>query len=152
MKIILTKTASGALAPIDQQSIDAIAKLKLGEGVEVSIKYVNNVEFHRKLFALLNFAFDHWEPVGIKYKGIQVEKNFEQFRRDLICLAGHGEAVINLKGEIRVVAKSLKFSKMDQEEREALYSSVINVILKKILTNYTKQDLDNVINNLLAFT
>ena len=41
---------------------------------------------------------------------------------------------------------------MDEIEFETLYSATIDVILSRILTKYTRQDLDNVINQLLAFT
>jgi hypothetical protein len=150
--IVLIKAASGALVPADQQSIEYISKMKLGGAVTATVKRHNNPAFHRKMFALLNLAFEHWEPDEKEYKGQRVQKNFDQLRKDITILAGYYETVITFRGDVRVVAKSLNFSSMGPEERESLYSSIINVVLAKILTNYTRDDLDNVINQVLAFT
>ena len=150
-EIVLTKAASGALVPVDPQAIEYISKLKLGAGITASIKRHNNPAFHRKLFALLNIAFDAWEPNAKEYKGEVIQKNFDQFRKDITILAGYSETVINFKGDIRVVAKSLNFSKMEHDEREALYNAVINVVLSRILTKYTRDDLDNVVEQILRF-
>lgn len=149
--IVLTKAAGGALVPIDQQAIDFLAKLKLGAGVTVEIKRHRNPAFHRKFFALLNLAFDAWEPTEATYKGQPVGKNFDQFRNDIVVLAGHYEMAVNLKGETRLTAKSISFASMSQDDFEDLYSATVNVVLAKILTNYTRDDLDNVVNQVLGF-
>ena len=150
--IVLTKTAGGALMPADQQAVDFIAKLKLGAGVTATVKQQRNPKHHRKFFALLNLAFEAWEPEALEYKGERVGKNFDQFRNDLVVLAGHYEMAVNMRGEVRLTAKSISFGSMAQAEFDALYSSVVNVVLAKILTRYTRDDLDNVINQLLSFT
>jgi hypothetical protein len=81
-----------------------------------------------------------------------VAKNFNQFRNDVVVLAGFFETTMTLKGEVRVIAKSLSFASMEQDEFDSLYNAVVSVILSKILKNYTRDDLDNVINRLLDFT
>ncbi len=149
--IALTKTANGALIPIDQQGMDYVAKMKLGGAVTASIKKLNNPDFHRKLFALFNLGFEAWEPTELEYKGEKVQKEFNQFRRDITVLAGYFDSAISFKGDVRLTAKSLNFNAMDHDEREKLYSAVINVILSRILTKYTRTDLDNVISQVLAF-
>lgn len=150
-EIVLTKTASGALAPVDPQAAEYIAKLKIGQGVRANIKKHNNPAFHAKMFALFSLAYEAWEPDAKTYKGEQVQKNFDQFRKDLTILAGYSETVINFKGEVRVVAQSLNFSAMSQEDREKLYSASINVVLSRILTKYTKDDLESVLESVLRF-
>jgi hypothetical protein len=146
------KAANGMLAPLDPQSIEYVSRLKLGAGVTATIKKHNNPAFHRKMFALFNLAFEAWEPAAQEYKGAIVQKNFDQFRKDLTILAGYYESTINLRGEVRLIAKSLNFSAMGQEEREACYSAIINVILAKLLTNYTREDLDAWVERVLAYT
>jgi hypothetical protein len=150
--IVLMKVAGGALVPVDQQAVDYITKLKLGTAVTATVRRQRNPAFHRKFFALLNLAFESWEPVDNTYKGQQVSKNFEQFRNDVTVLAGHYEMAVTLKGETRLTAKSISFGSMSQEEFESLYSATVDVILARILKNYTRDDLDNVINQLLGFT
>lgn len=149
--IVLTKAAGGALIPVDQQALDFLAKLKTGAGVTVEIKRHRNPAFHRKFFALLNLAFDAWEPTAATYKGEPVGKNFDQFRNDVIVLAGHYEMAVNLRGETRLTAKSISFAKMKPDDFENLYSATVNVILSRILTNYTRDDLDSVVEQVLRF-
>lgn len=150
--IVLTKTANGMLIPIDPQAVEFLAKIKLGGAITATVKRHRNPAFHRKYFALLNLAFDAWEPVHATYKGQAVGKNFAQFRNDITVLAGHYEMAVNLRGETRLTAKSISFSNMSQDDFDALYSSTINVLLAKVLTNYTRDDLDEVVERLLRFT
>lgn len=149
--IVLLKTPGGALAPADAQAAEFVAKLKMGAPVRAEVKRVRNYQFHKKLFALLNFAFENWEPTEATYKGQVVHKNFDQFRNDVTVLAGYGETTMTLKQEIRVVAKSISFGSMDQDEFDALYGAIVNTILKHILTNYSRDDLDAVMEQLLGF-
>ena len=150
-ELVLTKAPGGALIPADPQAAEFIGKLKLGQGVTAAIKRHRNPAFHRKFFALLNLAYDAWEPTVATYKGQVVGKNFDQFRNDILCIAGHFEMAVNLRGETRVTAKSISFGAMDQHEFESVYNSVANAILQRILTNYTRDDLDAVIDRLMGF-
>jgi len=152
MELVLAKAANGALVPVDQQSIEAIAKLKLGQGVKVTGTRHNNVAFHKKIFALANLAYEAWEPVNKEHKGVPILKNFDQFREDLTILAGFYETRVRLNGEIRFIAKSWSFARMPDDEKDRLYNGIINVVLSNILTNYTRDDLDNVVNQVLSFT
>jgi hypothetical protein len=150
-EIVLTKAAGGVLVPCDPQAAEFIAKMKVGAGVRATVTQQRNVKFHRKLFALLNLAFDHWEPVVATYKGQIVGKNFDQFRNDITVLAGHYEMAVTLRGETRLTAKSISFANMSQDEFDSLYSSVVSVVLARILTNYTQDQLDAVMDQLLGF-
>ena len=150
-EIVLAKDPGGALIPVDPQAVEFISKLKLGQGVTAAIKRHRNPAFHRKFFALLNLAYEAWEPTVATYKGQVVGKNFDQFRNDVLCIAGHFEMAVNLRGETRVTAKSISFGAMDQHEFESVYNSVANAILQRILTNYTRDDLDAVIDRLMGF-
>lgn len=152
MELVLAKAANGSLVPVDQQSIEAIAKLKLGQGVKVTVTRHNNVAFHRKIFALANLAYEAWEPVNKEHKGVPILKNFDQFREDITILAGFYETRVRLNGEVRFIAKSWSFARMPDDEKDRLYNGIINVVLSNILTNYTRDDLDNVVNQVLSFT
>lgn len=151
-EIMIMKTLGGALVPCDPQAAEFIQKMKVGAGVRAKVSKTRNTFFHRKFFALLNHAFDAWEPAQKEYKGIAIQKNFEQFREDVTILAGFYEMNVRLDGSIRFSAKSISFASMSQDEFENLYSAVINVILSRILTNYTRGDLENVINQILSFS
>lgn len=151
-EIVLMKV-SNILVPHDEAAAAFIQKMKAGELTHADFKRVRNYKFHKKFFALLDFAFEQWEPSGeLTYQGMPVAKNKERFRKDLIILAGFYESTVNLKGDIRLEAKSISFGLMNEIEFEQLYNATVDVVLRRILTNYSKQDLDNVINQLLSFT
>lgn len=150
-ELVLTKGPNGILIPMDQQSKDFIEKLNSDAGLAVNVKRHNNPLFHRKMFALFNLAFEAWHPDELTYKGEIVSKNFDQFRNDVTILAGFYTSSINLRGEVRLTAKSLSFSAMDQEEREKVYSAVLDVVLQKILTRYERDDIENVLSQVMGF-
>lgn len=152
MEIVLAKAANGCLVPVDQQGIDAIAKMKLGQGVKVMMTRHNNVAFHRKMFALANLAYEAWEPAEKTHKGMPIAKNFDQFREDITILAGFYHTRVRLDGSVRFIAKSWSFASMPDEEKDRLFNEIVNVILTRILTNYTRDDLDNVVEQVLRFT
>ncbi len=150
-EIVLTKVAGGVLAPMDPQAAEYIAKLRTGGAVRATVKQQRNPAFHRKFFALLNLAYDAWEPAANTFKGQVVGKNFDQFRNDIVCLAGFYEVAVNLRGETRVTAKSISFASMDQHEFDGLYNAVVDVVLKHVLTTYDREALDAVMDRLIGF-
>ncbi len=124
--------ANGALHPASDHDRLLLDKIKTGTAVRIQYKKVRNYEFHKKMFALLNFAFDNWEPendVG--------EKNFNQFREDIIILAGFYYRYVRLDNSTRIKAKSISFTAMDETEFEDLYNKTIDVIVKHVLQNYS---------------
>ncbi|MYM81137.1 DUF1367 family protein [Duganella sp. FT50W] len=144
---------SNILVPHDEAAAAFIQKMKAGELTHADFKRVRNYRFHKKYFALLDFAFEQWEPRdGLTYQGMPVAKNKERFRKDLIILAGFYESTVNLRSEVRLEAKSISFGLMDEVEFEQLYNATVDVVLRRILTRYTRQDLDEVVNQLLRFT
>jgi hypothetical protein len=146
------KTPSQVLVPADPAAAAFIEKLKVGTGLTAEIKKHRNIRFHRKFFALLNVAFDAWEPSIKMHKDMPVQKNFDRFRKDLIIAAGFYDVVVNLKGEVRAEPQSISFKSMEDEEFADLYSKVVDVILGRILTHYTRDDLDRVVEMVMSFT
>lgn len=156
MRLLMTKTPQQALVPFDAAARELIEKLKVGASVWVEVKRARNAKFHRKLFSLLNLAYDLWEPEAKTYKGQPIAKNFDGFRRDIIILAGHYEAVYSLNGDVRLDAKSIAFDKCDEDEFEEIYKGVLNVVWDKVLRQVagygTPEDVDRVVNQLLAYS
>lgn len=149
-EIMLTKVNQGFI-PAFESDREAMSRIKQGAIVRCAIVQPRNVKFHRKFFALLNLAFDSWEPPDAEFRGMPVQKNFDRFRKDVVIAAGWYDVVANLKGEVRAEARSISFAKMDEEEFSRLYNAVANVILQKVLTNYTRDDLDRVVEQILSF-
>jgi len=152
---MIFKRIQGGYEPFDNEAHKTAISTPVG-GTTAFDKVINprNVKFHRKYFALLNFAFQHWNPGELNYKktpSVVPEKSFDQFREDVTILAGFYRQEIRLDGSVRTKAKSVSFGNMKPEAFEELYSNTINVILKRVLVNYDKEQLDKVIMELLNF-
>lgn len=150
-ELVLQKLANGSFVPVDESSKKYLNKIPVGQGITGKFKRHRNPGFHRKYFVLLHYAFDMWTPAVRQYKGMVVHKEFEQFRNDIVVLSGHYETSVNLNGDVRLRAKSLAFDSMDQEEFQSVYEATITVILDRILANYTRQDLDNAVAQIMSF-
>lgn len=139
------------LTPATEEDWEKHNRYKLGSLVSGKFTEKRNGQFHNKFFSMLDVGFQAWNPGELDEKWGVPEKNPEQFREDVIIKAGYYTVSARLDGSIRVRAKSIKFGKMQQEEFEKLYSNVVNVLLRDVLTNYTKDDLNNVVNQILGY-
>jgi hypothetical protein len=121
-----------------------LIKSEPGQIVNIEASFPRNLKFHRKFFALLNLGFEAWQP-ATKFKGMEIAKDFDQFRSDVTILAGFYEQTFTLK------AKSIAFGSMEEPEFEALYSAVVNVLLQRVLTTYEdRAQLDAVVDQILG--
>ena len=130
-----------------------LKNINVGEMLKISFSTPRNQKFHKKYFALLNLGYEHWTPARKhkKYKGVPVEKNFDVFRDDIQIMAGFYTLSFGVDGAMKTVPKSISFANMEQDEFERVYDAVVNVILKNVLSNYTRADLDNVIEKMMGF-
>jgi len=155
VSIYLRKLANGTLAGATEADQEALKRFKLGATLRCEIKQQRNYQFHRKFFALCQFAFDLWSEGNMPlFKGERVQPQFERFRHDLVILAGYYHPVVAINGEVRVEADSIAFSSMDEATFETCFSNVINVILGKVLPNknLTEEKLRQVVDELLEFS
>ena len=150
-ELVLMKAPGGALIPADEDARETVNGWKVGQGVRAKVSRMRNLAFHRKFFAMLNLGFDAWEPPPVVLNGIPAVKNFERFRKDVLIQAGFYELTVNMRGEARAEAKSISFGSMDEDEFEKVYSKVADVLLQKVLTTYTREDLDRVVEEMLGF-
>ncbi len=141
------KVSSTTLVAATDHDTELLKHIKQGQPTRLTFKRVRNYEFHKKFFALLNLAFDYWEPP----ENLVGEKNFEQFRADIIILCGFYHQWIRLDGSTRVTAKSISFANMSEDEFEKLYAKAIDVIIKHALKNYTGDMLRSVVEQCEAF-
>lgn len=155
MDIVLTKLPNGTLAPASDSDAEQLKKVKTGAGVRVQLTRMRNYEFHKRWFALANYAFEMWSDIKgpMEYRGQQIQPNFNRFRKDLTILAGYYETVFNVRGEMRLEAKSLSFGSMGQDEFERLYSATIQAVLSKILTGcgLSEEKLRNYVDQVMSF-
>lgn len=151
MELLLIKTQQGAFIPFDDNHAEACKRFKVGATIRAKVATMRNPKFHRKFFAMLDVGFDAWEPPESEHRGLPVQKNRERFRKDCIIAAGFYEPVANINGDVRAEAKSISFARMDDAEFEQVYSAVADVLLQRVLRNYTRADLDEVVDRIMGF-
>lgn len=151
-EVLLRKIQNVGFAPADEAEAEKVVRFKNGGVVRAKFTQFRNYEFHKKFFAMLKVGFDAWEPPELEHKGLPVQKNFDRFRKDCTIAAGFYDPVANLRGEVRAEARSISFASMTQEDFEKVYSAVVDVLLERVLTKYTRADLDRVVEELMAFT
>ena len=130
----------GALVPGDADAWAAFAKMKEEAAYLVNLNRPRNISHHRKLFALLGLVQDHsdkWPTV-------------ETLLDDLKISTGLFETRINaVTGIPYVVAKSISFASMAQEEFEQWFDRAVDLICKQVL-DMSRDDLLAEIGDILA--
>ena len=128
MKLFVFKSGS-KLVPCTSEDKDKIAKMPSGSPFEIEWKRQRNPKFHRKFWALMQFAWEH-KPEWMD-SNFPTSKNVpDEFRREIVKRAGYYVEYTNFKGVKEFNAKSIAFDKMDESEFEELYSACIDVIIK----------------------
>ena len=121
------------LVPDDPISEEAIRAIPPGEVVMIRWSRPRNVKFHRKFFALLKAGFelqDHFD-------------NLEAFRFWLTIKAGFFDIVQAPDGKIMFIPKSISFAKMSEDEFEALYNHIIDILITEF--GVTREDVERVL-------
>jgi len=112
-------------------------KIKINQAIQVNFTKPRNYLFHKKYFALLNLA----------YSNSDYDMSFEDFRIEVIKRAGFYRTVKDFKGNKVYYANSISFAKMDNLEFEKLYSKTLDVIIKYVLKENTKEEIiENIVN------
>lgn len=136
------------LIPFDAESEQWLLTKKNGDYFDVEIKTPRNYRFHKKFFKLLDISFPYWKPeIDSKYG--EVLKGFDQYREAVTIQAGYYEQYFTLKGEVRIVAKSISFAAMDEEEFSVFYDQAVNVIVADVMVGYTVEQIHELIGNFL---
>ncbi len=151
--LMLVKGQGNTLMPMTAADFETVQKIKIGRPVAASITQPRNPVFHRRFFALLNLAFDYWEPEVQEWKGIKAEKSFEVFREQVTILAGYREVTYNLDGSVKVTAKSISFGRMEEQEFQKLYKAVFNVLWRMVLskTDMNEPQIETILAQMLEF-
>ena len=139
------------LLPIDDDGKEWFAKLKSGAQVTAKVSVQRNRKFHRKFFAMLKVAYENneWPEIDTPYG--PAKTSAKMFRRYVTVKAGFFHMDVTPDGNFRPEAESIKFGKMEEAEFEKLYSAVLDVILQRFLSNWTRGDMDNAVDQILEF-
>ncbi len=147
----LFKKIQGVLVPVDKETIRFVSKKKEGAILSGEFSEPRNIDFHKKFFSLLDLGYGHFNPV-VKHHDIVLKKNKEEFRKNIIILAGYYKTTFDIYGNVVLHAKSISFGRMKQDEFEKLYQKVIDVLLDKVLTNYTREEAEAAAMELIRYS
>lgn len=143
--------SSAGLIPFDPDAQAWFEKTKMGAIVHGKMVVPVNGKFRRKFFVMLRCAYDNHDWPMIATQWGEAQTSFEVFREYVTIKAGHFVMDATPQGKPRAKAKSIKFAKMKDAEFEAVYSSVLDVILMEFLSNWKRGDMDNAVNQMLSF-
>ena len=152
MTTIYLRKINDYFFPADELSAEEMESIPTNIEFKAELTRPRNYKFHKKFFTLIEVSYKAWEGPVIEHNGEIIKANLVRFRKDITIMCGYYDLVVNINGELRKEAKSISFANMDQAEFEKLYSTAIDVILGKVLSNYTREDLDEQVNNILSFT
>ena len=144
---------SHGLMPFDDDARVWLSARKRGELATINPTVKRNGKFFSKWWALIQVAFDWWQPEPERnmVAGKKVEKNLERFRKDIIIQTGRYDALVNTKNEVKAEAHSISWAKMDEVEFTKLYNDTITVLLKILPDHIREEDLRNVEASIMEF-
>ena len=140
MKLLVINTPRG-LVPMGDDDYEEKKKLKLGQTYSVEIKVARNLDFHRKYFALVAYAWEFLnEQETAKFK------SKENFRKYLEMAAGHCDIIYHPRlQEFVEVPKSISFGSMDNTAFSELYERVKDVIFSIIGDRVTRDEFERLL-------
>ena len=133
--IYLKKTGDNLLAAADENALNVIRRMRLGQAMKLKYSFPRNYGNHKRFFAFLNTAFqiqDHFD-------------NFKHFRKWLTMRAGHWEIIQAPNGYQIFDAKSIAFDKLDEKEFQEIFESCIDEFIKYWGDRITRDQLESVI-------
>jgi hypothetical protein len=140
MKLLVVNTPRG-LVPLGDDDYEEKKKLKLGQTYSVEVKVARNVDFHRKYFALISYA---WE--FLNEQETERFRTKENFRKYVEVAAGHCDVIFHPRLQEYVeIPKSISFGKMDNAEFSDLYKRVKDVIFSLIGNRVSEQEFERLL-------
>lgn len=137
---MVVNTLSG-LIPLEDDDYEEKKKLKLGQTYSVEIKVARNLDFHRKYFALVAYAWEFLnEQETAKFK------SKENFRKYLEMAAGHCDIIYHPRlQEFVEVPKSISFGSIDNTAFSELYERVKDVIFSIIGDRVSRDEFERLL-------
>lgn len=140
MRLLVINTPRG-LVPCGDDDYDEKKKLKIGQAYSVEVRVARNVDFHRKYFALIAYA---WE--FLNEQELATFKTKDNFRKYVEVAAGHCDVIFHPRlQEFVEIPKSISFGSMDNAEFSDLYQRVKDVIFSIIGGRVTQEEFEHIL-------
>ena len=140
MKFLVINTPHG-LVPYGNDDYEEKKKLKDGATYSVEIKVARNLDFHRKYFAMVSYAWDFLNEAETA-----TFRTKENFRKYLEISAGHCEVIYHPRlQEFVEIPKSISFANMDNAEFDGLYQRVKDVVFSLIGGRVSEEEFERLV-------
>lgn len=134
MKVFLTKTKSGVLAPAHDDDREKLKRWSAGDLLQCTVTMPRNAAFHRKYFAMLQMVFDNLPETKWRIGSNIVEiRTVEELLWHVKFQVGHYEQKMTLGGKIVYKPKSISFAAMDDEAFHEFYQKSLDAICRYFL-------------------
>lgn len=157
-KLFLKKVKGDVWVADNEESSEWSKGMPVGHVISGEFTKPANYKFFKKMHALVRLSYDYFSDTianrePLKYRGQDVHMAYDMFREEMTILAGFYTASYSLNGKVRLQAKSWSFSKMSEEERERMFSKLIDVALAQVFKNVIdERKLREMVDNFLAFS
>jgi hypothetical protein len=150
-EVFFRKIGDGTLLAVNESDREALYRIKVGQIVRCEVTRSRSPRFHRKAFALFNYAYSRFEPVETKLNGRMVtpQRDFDEFRKWLTIKAGFFDVIGYPDGSVRARAQSLSYANMEQEKFERVYSNVLNAAIEHVLLGETSDEVNRVVEQMI---
>lgn len=140
MRLLVVNTPRG-LVPFGDDDYEEKKKLKVGQTYSMEVKVVRNVDFHRKYFAMISYAWEYLNEVEIERF-----KTKDNFRKYLEITAGHCDVIFHPRlQEFVEIPKSISFGSMDNASFSDLYGRVKDVIFSIIGSRVSEAEFEHLL-------
>ena len=140
MRLLVVNTPRG-LVPFGDDDYEEKKKLKVGQTYSMEVKVVRNVDFHRKYFAMISYAWEYLNEVEVERF-----KTKDNFRKYLEITAGHCDVIFHPRlQEFVEIPKSISFSSMDNAAFSDLYGRVKDVIFSIIGSRVSEEEFEHLL-------
>ncbi len=138
-KIILKKLGN-ALVPTDDDGYRLVASLKHNQEVRCELKRVRSGRQHRLYWALVSKVFDNQEKFPTK----------DAISNIIKCGVGHCDEVRDRNGNRVLMARSISFGNMPQDQFNEFMNAVIRFTCEYLIPNTTEGDLRNELEQMVG--
>jgi len=137
-EVFLRRTLSG-FSPADEASAELCRSFKINETYRADIVRPRNGPWHRR----------YWKLVSVVYENCEQFASAELLHGYLKLRCGVSTPVASLAtGEVFMVPGSIAFHRMTQEQFEAFWTKVVEVVTTEIIPGLNAKDLSQEIEKL----
>jgi len=142
MPLFIKRLGSLYPAPGDEQSEALMRSIGQGKIVEVTIKRPRNVQFHRKLFAMLKIIKDNQDYYKTTEEILTIAK----------LAIGHTYTIDSHRFGRVTLPDSISFAAMDEPAFQEFYDRVVAWVASDVVPGLRRKDLDEAVEaELLGF-